>query len=321
MAVSLASHQGSLSTSAVTTALEILGSSVGLLIGVAAAIWLAVDRLSVGVFALTTVIGLGAMTALSVEGRSLAVGLAGGLIAPALWWTRRPRAERRALLLVDRRWRRQILVREVFAPRLWWLGTIAAIGVLVVMSTADGPWSWIALLALAGSVVALIAPKTSEAASTAPDVQGEVALITVDDPDRIADVGSTIASSAASVSVAPWPPVAFRGLVGWNLGLGLDPEAAAWAGQLAARMRLDQVLADPEVVLDVEQAFVLSVCRAMAMTSEAVVIEFDAASMSPSTLRDVASIVRQTRAGRQIAVVCNGAEAGRRFVGRVRSTT
>lgn len=320
MAVPLASHRGSLSTSAVTTALEILGSSVGLLIGVAAAIWLVVDRIPVGMLALTTVIGLGTMSAFSVGGRSLAVGLAVGLVAPALWWTRRPRAERRALLLVDRRWRRQILVREVFAPRLWWLGTIAAIGVLVVMSTAGRPWRWIALLALAGSVVALIAPKTAQAA-TAPDVRGGVALITVDDPDRIADVGSTIASSASSVSVAPWPPVVFRGLVGWNLGLGLDAEAAAWAGQLAARMRLDHVLADPEVVLDLEQAFVLSVCRAMAMTSEAVVIEFDGAAMSPSTLRDVASIVRQTRAGRQIAVVCNGAETGRRFVGRVRSTT
>lgn len=319
MAVPLASYRGALSTSAVTPAVEFLVACAGLLIGMAGAIWLVVDRRRVATLALTVVVGLGTMILLSVPGRSLPVGLAAGLLAPLLWWTRRPGSDQRALLLFDHSWRRQILGREALAPSWWWLGALAAIGSLVALCVTGGVWCWFVAFALAVVGSVLVVQGSGQPPPPTHGAREDVTLITVDHPDRIADTGSAIAVSSHDVSVAAWPPVVFRGFVGWNLGLGLDAEGASWAAQLAARVGLGELLAEPDFVLSTEQAFALSVCRAMAATSEVVVIEFDGGGVSPSLLRDLAGMVRETRAGRSVIVVCHGPEAGRRFVGRVRS--
>jgi hypothetical protein len=79
--------------------------------------------------------------------------------------------------------------------------------------------------------------------------------------------------SGRSCVVVEEPPILFRGLIGWNLGLGLDAEQSAWAGQMVRHAGLGELLAEPELAAHQSEARLIVVARALACDAEGVIIE------------------------------------------------
>lgn len=155
------------------------------------------------------------------------------------------------------------------------------------------------------------------------DESEAVAVIEDGSPDRSVFEGvvDDISRRGHTAAVAVSPPHLFRGLGGWNLGLGLDAEQAGWAGQLARSLGLEGVLAAPEVAIDTVQAHKLAVCRALASPGEVVVLDEPAAGLEPHDVKALADVVERALAGRRLIVVTADVAGHRTFVSKVRSRT
>ena len=106
---------------------------------------------------------------------------------------------------------------------------------------------------------------------------------------------------------------------GWNLGLGLDAEEAAWAGQLARMLGLGPVLAEPASLLDDRQAKLLTVCRALATSGDPLILDEPAAGLDSGDVRLVARVVGVGLRGRRLVVVTADPVGHRSFVSRAQA--
>lgn len=103
--------------------------------------------------------------------------------------------------------------------------------------------------------------------------------------------------------IVPDAPLAFRGLAGWFLGLGLDAEQACWAAQLVARCDPALDLADPTPLLDDHQVTILAVCRGLASGAHEVVLERPLSGLEPRLARSVDRMIRSESDRRKVTVV------------------
>jgi len=214
---------------------------------------------------------------------SLAVGVAG-------WrWASRGRNVDRAYWFLPAETRRSVLAHEVL-----------------------GDWPWLAVAAaIVGGLayVAWFAPAILAAASLLRSSwpTGPGAVVTYD--------GGFVDFEKAEIVASP--PIMFRGLVGWNLGLGLGPEEAAWAGQLARAMGLGDLLAEPESAAEDSEAYLIEVCRAIASSRPVVVLEAPHANLDQKRARQVAGMLAAS--AKTIDIASSERSDATRFLERVGS--
>lgn len=92
-----------------------------------------------------------------------------------------------------------------------------------------------------------------------------ITVIVDSDPAVRAERAAAIAAEAgAGCGFQPDPVYGFRGLLGWNLGLGLTDEACGLAGQYARRLGLGPLLADPVGYVDASALASMALARLLA---------------------------------------------------------
>lgn len=104
-------------------------------------------------------------------------------------------------------------------------------------------------------------------------------------------------------SYLPQTPYLFRGLAGYNLGLGLDVEEASLAGQYARRLGLEQVLGGPAATLSGGQRQRLALARALAKQAEWVLLDEPLGAIDLADRNLVLRVVGDALDGRSAVVV------------------
>jgi hypothetical protein len=112
------------------------------------------------------------------------------------------------------------------------------------------------------------------------------------------------------VVAVPQRPYLFRGLAGWNLGLGLGDEQAAWAGQLARHLGLGAVLGQAEGRIGRVEAWKIALCRALATPGG--IIALDEPDLEPRDRRLVTRLLGED--GRPVVVTSRTPERIRGIV-------
>ena len=101
----------------------------------------------------------------------------------------------------------------------------------------------------------------------------------------------------------PQHPYLFEGLVGWNLGLGLDSEGAALAGQYARRMGLGPRLADPARVLSGGERARVALARTLARSEPVVLLDEPLAAVDAPDRMPIAGLVVEAIGSRAGVIV------------------
>jgi hypothetical protein len=200
-------------------------------------------------------------------------------------------------------------------------------------SDADAPWldTWgtvaagsVAILALAGLAVSLGAGRseTGETQGGSHELpSAPVTVVPVESDDRwtVEAIADRMRSAGMTVAVALQPAHLFRGLAGWNLGLGLDAEHAAWAGQLARSVGLEPVLAEPAPLVSSHDAAKLLICRALASDDHVVLLDEPVTGLAANDMRDMARLVARALGDRRLIITTADATGHQSFVARVLS--
>ncbi len=247
----------------------------------------------------------------------VAIGFVMGAVA---WhWRRQPPAAHRVADHFDRG--SMVLVAGAELASAWPLIVAAALAAVAVVIALAAPGMAVPLVGIALAaipVVPMLRPSpTSDNTSGVVVPSDPVTVIEDCSVDR--RVARVLANRSGSRAVACHPPHLFRGLGGWNLGLGLDAEQAAWAGQLARMLGLAGVLAEPAPLLDARQAKMLTVCRAVATGGDPVILDEPAAGLDPADVRDLARVVRVGIGERRLIVVTSDPGGHRSFVSRAQT--
>jgi hypothetical protein len=254
---------------------------------------------------------------------SLALGMA---------WQRRPPAVQRSLWSFEMATRRQVLAFELIG--LWRTAVPASLVAVGLAATAAGDirwaaWSAVVVLGLllgfaVGFATDLTVPEVGRPdAGEVPAQAGGIIVVVDPSPERRSVLGlvGALRASGRSVAVAFHPPVLHRGLGGWNLGLGLDTESAAWAAQLARALGLGGYLAEPAPLVPEAVGRRLTVCRALASPVEVIILDEPIVGLGPSEMRDLAKVTRRAIGDRELIVVSADTASIAAFLARVQSRT
>lgn len=101
----------------------------------------------------------------------------------------------------------------------------------------------------------------------------------------------------------PQNPYLFRGSAGWNLGLGLDTEQVAWAGQLAQRLGVDDLLNQPAHNLSGGERHRLALARALAQRDPWILLDEPLASVDHADRQRVLEVIASVLEGRSAVIV------------------
>ena len=243
------------------------------------------------------------------------VGSSLGMAGLVIWWSGIDPARRRAAQVFDDRTRREIIWHELVGSLPIMLLAVPIVGAGLGSMVRSWPGAVISGLAVvwAGALVGRGRSGTSEIL-VPPPVDG---LVEAGDAGELSEITHALSAGRSGAAVVMYPPVLFRGLAGWNLGLGLDAEQAAWASLMARRSGLGGLLSDVELHLDQDQAAILVTCRAMA-TQGGEPLFAVAGDMPQATLRRMARVVADHGRGRTITVVTDDSSTGRAFLSRSR---
>ncbi len=101
----------------------------------------------------------------------------------------------------------------------------------------------------------------------------------------------------------PQHPYLFRGSAGWNLGLGLDGEQAAWAAQLADRLGVGGLLSAPAQNLSGGERQRLALARTLAHAEEWLLLDEPLSAVDRSDRDRVLAEVASALEGKSAVVV------------------
>jgi molybdopterin-binding protein len=108
---------------------------------------------------------------------------------------------------------------------------------------------------------------------------------------------------ALEAAYLPQHPYLFDGLVGWNLGLGLDAEAAALASQYVGRMGLADRLTDPVRVLSGGERARVALARTLARRDPVVLLDEPLAAVDAPDRLPIARLVVEAIGSRAAVIV------------------
>lgn len=119
-----------------------------------------------------------------------------------------------------------------------------------------------------------------------------------------------ILESEAQVEAAylPQQPHLFRGRAGWNLGLGLGAEEAAYAGQLARKLGLEPVLERHASQLSGGEAQRVALARVLARREPVVLLDEPLAAIDARSRHAVARLIVEGVGNRSAVVVTHSVE-------------
>jgi hypothetical protein len=302
------------------TGLGVVSVALGAVVG---AVLARSTRLQTGPATVAAVLGLAAAAGTSwvvpLPAASLVISIGFVLSAMAWHWRRQPAAAHRVAGHLDRR--SMVAVAGAELASAWPLmvaAVVAALGVTVALAAPGTLVPAIGMALAAVPVLPMVRPSPASDAGPGVVVPSESVTL-VEDPSSDRQLAAALATRSGSRAVACHPPHLFRGLGGWNLGLGLDAEQAAWAGQLARMLGLGGALAEPAPVLDARQAKMLTVCRAVATGDDPVILDEPAAGLDPAHVRDLARVVRVGIGDRRLIVVTSDPAGHRSFVSRAQT--
>jgi molybdate transport system ATP-binding protein len=106
----------------------------------------------------------------------------------------------------------------------------------------------------------------------------------------------------------PQTPYLFRGLAGWNLGLGLDAEAAGRARVLCEKLSVGHLLAEPAHHLSGGERQRLGLARVLAQPEPLVLLDEPLAALDLRDRMEVASVIHEALAGRTAVIVTHDRE-------------
>jgi molybdopterin-binding protein len=124
---------------------------------------------------------------------------------------------------------------------------------------------------------------------------------------RLAGIG---AEPLLDCHYLPQQPYLFRGTAGWNLGLGLGPEATAWAAQLASRLGVDHLLASAAHTLSGGERQRLALARALAHGEEWLLLDEPLSAVDRTDRDRVLAEVAAALEGRSAVVVTHDLDVG-----------
>lgn len=207
--------------------------------------------------------------------------------------------------------RRKVIVREL----AWERGrrVVEALAVLGCAWVVTVGW-WEGTLGVAGCAL-LAAGRRVWVPPTAPvgaTVDDPVTVVVGESSDVFWDVVAAQRAGGAEVAAAP-APVLFRALAGWNLGLGLDAERAAWAAHLAGRLGVRDMLGEPAPLVDEAAAGALVICRVLASPGEVVVLDDPVVAALGGRRDRVARLVAAAIGDRRLILVVRRPETARLF--------
>jgi len=120
--------------------------------------------------------------------------------------------------------------------------------------------------------------------------------------------GTLRGGRAAAAAYLPQRPFAFRGSAQHNLALGLDDQATATAGKIAARLGVDRLLAQPAATLSGGERQRLALAATLARPEPAVLLDEPLAAIDARDRSDVAAVVSAAIGGRTAVVVTHDVE-------------
>lgn len=103
-------------------------------------------------------------------------------------------------------------------------------------------------------------------------------------------------------------PYLFRGLAGWNMGLGLDSEESAWAAQMAVSLGVDGTLARPAHLLSGGEVQRVALARTLASRRPWLLLDEPLASVDRADRQTVLGHVAAALHGRSAVVVSHDLE-------------
>ena len=149
-----------------------------------------------------------------------------------------------------------------------------------------------------GAIVDVAGLELLEGATTVvfgPNGAGKTTLLRA-----LAGVG---ADPALVCHYLPQRPYLFRGSVGWNLGLGLGAEQAAWAAQKAQLLGVGDLLASPSRHLSGGEAQRIALARALSSTQPWLLLDEPLAAINHADRGIVLSLIAEELTGRSSVVV------------------
>lgn len=101
----------------------------------------------------------------------------------------------------------------------------------------------------------------------------------------------------------PQRPYLFKGLAGWNLGLGLDAEEASWSAQMARALGVDELLSEPASQLSGGEVQRLALARALSAKSPWLLLDEPLAAIDHADRQRVLARIAAGLEGKSAVVV------------------